>query len=64
MSVRVNKCIKDTDESVKLSSQLINVVLEIPDVSDFINDRPENTPFQTIEDEILYFLSQDSPSKT
>lgn len=46
MSVQVSKHITDIDESAMLPSQLIDSVSGIPEHSDFINDRPENT-FQT-----------------
>lgn len=39
MSVRVNKCLTDNDETVMSSSKLINVVSGTLGVSDFIKNR-------------------------
>lgn len=41
-SVRVDKYITDIDKNGILSSQFINVLFDMPDVSVFINDRSVN----------------------
>lgn len=42
MLIRINEYVTGTYESVMLMSQLIDIVSDKQDVSDFINGKPEN----------------------
>lgn len=51
VSVRVIKCLTDIGKSTMLQSQFIDVISDIPAVSDFINGRSEKWFFfQTVRD--------------
>lgn len=45
LSVHVSKRITVTNESVIMSSRLINVFFNIPDILEFVNDEPGNDWF-------------------